>query len=523
MAPGVSKYVSDKTTSYPQPGNAFTHPTREQLASQARIGPTDLKFLKSQGLPSAMPPPATAVPQRNPKSITPAAKDAFGTEYDGSTEKSVVLVEDSQVRDFGNDSEGLTSSDSDGHQGFDEERQFSQEHEFHGLQVTDEKMRLRMQQQQHHRHVLDSNSNGYPTTTSGQIDQDDVNEAFGYGNQSSEGEEEGEDDSEEDSDQDQTPNKAIYAATQQSQPHRNASPQVGAQAPPRMVFGASQAHPGPTQNLSVRGTAKPPGGVPPNVHHNPAPPTHHTAISTHAQSQDMTGKRSNGHKTRALPQNQNLWQQGQQMLHSVEEHQALQGNPPANPSKRAKSHTHQNTQSKQQAPTAAFHSANQPIHQSTQSLKSSLEDEIPLDYTTQDLEKMPYSELQKESFDRDPKAHPLQFNTELRESLTDSLPIVRSLTSDDKARFFASLNLTQWEDTGDWFLGQLSQTVNNIRDARKQRRALAASFESEVFRRHQNVESRKRNLEQVLIDMKSNGIGVLGRASSNPPKKMREE
>jgi hypothetical protein len=501
MLSNVEGFVNTRIVANSLPGHASPQPTREDVARRVRVGPLELKGLRSQTNREAMTPPATANVPHHAQS-SPAPRDTFGTEYEGSTGLSMVLAEDSQFQDSHNVSEDSATSEFDGREDFDVEGGFYEANEGHDMTLTNEQLHQQMRQQSN---LLDGHSNGYPTTTSGHLDdEDDVDERSGDGSQSFEGEDDGEDDS----DQEPTPKKKGQVSStipQRSHPRQTtAYSQGGAQVGMQGNLVSMNATPRASNKAIF------PGSFQPGFSGTPL--------------QGETSKHYSGGGSRPPQKPQNGSQQAPQMVKLIEQQPSYGHNLTINqPSKPSKSKTHLNKRDRWPLAAPAQQSMNQAVYAPAQNPESPMEESILLDYEPQTLVKMTYNELQQESFDLDPNARPLPFDKQLRGSLDERLLMVRTLNNDDKARFFASIDLAQWEDAGDWFLDQFGEIVNKIRDARRERRKVAASFESEISRRHQNVESRKRNIEQVMVDMKSNGIGVLGRASSNPLKKKREQ
>jgi Extracellular mutant protein 11 len=194
---------------------------------------------------------------------------------------------------------------------------------------------------------------------------------------------------------------------------------------------------------------------------------------------------------------------------------SMMTHPPQNLTDQTKSKPRTTTHAKQQQAAPV----QEEVHQSPVQVSDKRK---VLDYTPEELADMPYSKLQEESFDVDPCAQPLQFEAQLKSTLQESLVSVRQLHTEEQKRFFASLPLTQWEEAGDWFLDQFSEVLNKFRAARKTRRQVAASLEAEISSRNQEVETRKRKLDEVMAEMKASGVGVLSQ-NNHVPKKKREE
>ncbi|KAF2091605.1 hypothetical protein K490DRAFT_61038 [Saccharata proteae CBS 121410] len=136
---------------------------------------------------------------------------------------------------------------------------------------------------------------------------------------------------------------------------------------------------------------------------------------------------------------------------------------------------------------------------------------VPVDYSESQLRDMPYATLENEPFDHDPHAEPLvlpaaQANLPLHERLT---AVQRDPDPAAKAKFFASLNLEDWEEAGDWFLDQFGSIVKKMKEARQKKRKIAREFEDEVRKRDAQVASKRRCVEQAMLQMRNQGAGLL--------------
>ena len=89
-------------------------------------------------------------------------------------------------------------------------------------------------------------------------------------------------------------------------------------------------------------------------------------------------------------------------------------------------------------------------------------------------------------------------------------------------RAFLKDNLTdhamEWEEAGDWFLERFGDIVTKIKDARKERRKLATTFDDEIRDRHESVQGKKRSIEEALAEMGKNGKSFL---QAGTPKRAR--
>ncbi|KAI9678473.1 MAG: hypothetical protein M1829_002071 [Trizodia sp. TS-e1964] len=75
--------------------------------------------------------------------------------------------------------------------------------------------------------------------------------------------------------------------------------------------------------------------------------------------------------------------------------------------------------------------------------------------------------------------------------------------------FFGSLTAEEWEQSGDWFLERFADIVLKMKESRKKKRLIVASFEEEVDQREKTVLAARESLEGVMDNMKRGGQGVL--------------
>lgn len=132
------------------------------------------------------------------------------------------------------------------------------------------------------------------------------------------------------------------------------------------------------------------------------------------------------------------------------------------------------------------------------------------DYSAEDIPRMTYEALQNQSFDFDPAGNEFVFPDDVKDqSLSFKLQHVKSGTAAEKAKFCNSLSIDEWEEAGDWFLEQFQGLVDRFREARRNKRRAAAELENEIYRRHKQIEAKKRKLDEALGEMKASGGAVL--------------
>ncbi|KAL0257154.1 hypothetical protein SLS55_007964 [Diplodia seriata] len=134
------------------------------------------------------------------------------------------------------------------------------------------------------------------------------------------------------------------------------------------------------------------------------------------------------------------------------------------------------------------------------------------DYEDERLFKMSYSDLDKESFDHDPRADSTKnsfshlTNSPLEERLRSAF---RELRPEDQADFFASLTINEWEDAGDWFLEQFGDLLGRFKEARRRRRDVARKFEDEIRKRNDAVGRKRQCVEKEVGRIKGQGQRLL--------------
>ena len=134
---------------------------------------------------------------------------------------------------------------------------------------------------------------------------------------------------------------------------------------------------------------------------------------------------------------------------------------------------------------------------------------------------MSYSTLQEQAFDFDPNAADSVLPSSMdKKPLADRLAAVRKLDPKQQATFFSTLNITQWEEAGDWFLDQFSQSLAKFREMRKKKRDAAQLLEQEVHKRQRAVEKNVQVIDAAMEEMKEDGQELL-RANTPASKRRR--
>jgi len=142
-------------------------------------------------------------------------------------------------------------------------------------------------------------------------------------------------------------------------------------------------------------------------------------------------------------------------------------------------------------------------------LEQQVNDE-PLDYGLEELYSKDYASLKGESFDHSPNVVPFVV-TGLPDSaaLIEKLMHLNGAEPPTQAAFFASLNIDEWEEAGDWFLDRFGETIKRLKDIRREKRKAAHAFEDEIEVREQAVNKKRTLTQAAMIEMKASGAAVL--------------
>lgn len=162
-----------------------------------------------------------------------------------------------------------------------------------------------------------------------------------------------------------------------------------------------------------------------------------------------------------------------------------------------------------QAPASDALTEEGPVEQLEQ-LEQQHFNEDPLDYGPEELYKKDYSSLKAEPFDHSPNAQPFIVSG-LSDSavLTDKLTNLTGAEPKMQAEFFASLNIDEWEEAGDWFLDRFGETIKKLKDVRRDKRKAARAFEDEIEARETTVSKKRALTHAAMIEMKASGAAVL--------------
>ena len=134
----------------------------------------------------------------------------------------------------------------------------------------------------------------------------------------------------------------------------------------------------------------------------------------------------------------------------------------------------------------------------------------PLDYDLEELFNKDYASLKGEPFDRSPHAQPFVVpglpDTAV---LTDKLVHLNGAEAQTQGQFFASLDIDEWEEAGDWFLDRFGETIKRLKDVRREKRKAARAFEDEIEVRETAVSKKRALTRLAMSEMRTSGAAVL--------------
>ncbi|KAI1503975.1 extracellular mutant protein 11-domain-containing protein [Biscogniauxia marginata] len=135
-----------------------------------------------------------------------------------------------------------------------------------------------------------------------------------------------------------------------------------------------------------------------------------------------------------------------------------------------------------------------------------------LDYDDGALSSMNYEELRKEDFDFDPAQAEAQSVVQpLRGTLPEKLKHFLDKDPQSQMELFTNMPVKDWENSGDWFLERFGDIMEQLRAARRNKRAVIENFENEIAEREEAVRNKIDTIGRTLTDLKSEGEGMMSR------------
>ncbi|KAI4733528.1 hypothetical protein E4T50_15911 [Aureobasidium sp. EXF-12298] len=142
-----------------------------------------------------------------------------------------------------------------------------------------------------------------------------------------------------------------------------------------------------------------------------------------------------------------------------------------------------------------------------------------LDYEPDELYAKDFDDLQREPFDGAPREdiHDAPSDPSSK-PLEERLSAFTELDTHRQKELFASLDIEQWEEAGDWFQKRFSDIFDKLKAARRNRRELASQFEQRIAQRQQALTKKRKITDDTLSEMKRTGKLVL---VGTPKKKQK--
>lgn len=133
-----------------------------------------------------------------------------------------------------------------------------------------------------------------------------------------------------------------------------------------------------------------------------------------------------------------------------------------------------------------------------------------LDYELSELYGKDYQSLKAEPFDQRPGTQPfIVSDVSKSATLTDKVAHLARAEPKTQANFFASLDIDEWEEAGDWFLDRFGDTIKRLKEVRREKRKAARAFEDEIEQRETAVNKKRELTSTAMSGMKSSGAAVL--------------
>jgi hypothetical protein len=136
--------------------------------------------------------------------------------------------------------------------------------------------------------------------------------------------------------------------------------------------------------------------------------------------------------------------------------------------------------------------------------------EEQLDYDPPELFNKNYQSLKAELFDRHPNAQPFVIpGMPDTATLADKMVSIAGAEQRMQGEFFASLNIDEWEEAGDWFLDRFGDTIKALKNVRREKRKAARALEDKIEQRETHVSKKRALTNFAMSGMKSSGAAVL--------------
>ncbi|KAK7426948.1 hypothetical protein QQZ08_006541 [Neonectria magnoliae] len=131
------------------------------------------------------------------------------------------------------------------------------------------------------------------------------------------------------------------------------------------------------------------------------------------------------------------------------------------------------------------------------------------EYDDMALTSMTFTELQRQPFDFDPSKEeekPLSTNAD---NLISRLNQFRHLGEREQQTLFSTMSIDDWEASGEWFVSEFAGFVQDLTEARRNKRRVVQEFEFEAASREEAVRLKTETIDRKLGKMKQDGQRVV--------------
>ncbi|KAH8735689.1 extracellular mutant protein 11-domain-containing protein [Ilyonectria robusta] len=131
------------------------------------------------------------------------------------------------------------------------------------------------------------------------------------------------------------------------------------------------------------------------------------------------------------------------------------------------------------------------------------------EYDDMALTSMAFTDLQRQPFDFDPSKEeekPLSTNAD---NLIARLDQFRHLGEKEQHGLFSAMSVDDWEASGEWFVSEFAGFVQDLTEARRNKRRIIQEFEYEAASREEAVRLKTDTIDRKLSKMKQDGQRVV--------------
>jgi hypothetical protein len=134
------------------------------------------------------------------------------------------------------------------------------------------------------------------------------------------------------------------------------------------------------------------------------------------------------------------------------------------------------------------------------------------DYEDDVLKNMKYTALETQSWEEVPGGKKYELPVDLRGAdvaIADKIKFFMGTNENIQGLFYGSLSMDEWDEAGDWFIEAFSNTLRQVKEKRKEKRAIVEKFEKEILKREKAVRGKSDQLDDEFKQMRSGGEGLL--------------